>query len=140
MYDCPSNIPTIYYYGFWRDLAATELLRRKLATKDNLSILDGHVYDLQNANNVSGSDNDDSAMLENIEGIFDCKIGCFDSAFALASNLALASKGKGPKRSGYQGTRKTIVCRWLEPAEAAHRDTSAKKIETMIKERMPPAV
>jgi len=142
MHDCPSNIPTIYYYDFWRDLAAAELLRRKLATKENLSILEDHVYELKNANNASDSDNDNPTMLENSGSIFDCKIDCFDSAFVLASNLVITSKGKGPKNilSGYRKARRTIVCRWLEPAEAADRDISAKDIENMIKERTPPAV
>ena len=141
LHDCSSNIPTIYYYDFWRDLAATELLRRKLATRDNLSILDEHVHELEHANNASDSSNDDRTLLEN-DSLYDCKIDCFDNKFALVKNLALTSKGKGPKNilSGYRKTRRTIVCRWLEPAEVAHHDTSAKEIEIMIKEKMPPAV
>ena len=47
LHNCPSNIPTIYYYDFWRDLAAAELLRRKLATRDNLSILEEHLHELE---------------------------------------------------------------------------------------------
>ena len=131
LHNCPSNIPTIYYYDFWRDLAAAELLRRKLATRDNLSILREHLHELENANNASDSGIDDTTLVDN-DGIYDCKIDCFDTKSALVSNLALTSKGKGPKNilSGYRKTRRTIVCRWLEPAEVAHRDTSAKEIES----------
>jgi len=141
LHDCSSNIPTIYYYDFWRDLAATELLRRKLATRDNLSILEAHLHELEQANNASDSSNGDETLLDN-DSLYDCKIEWFDSKFALVRNLALASKGKGPKNilAGYQKTRKTIVCRWLEPAELAPPNTSKKEIDVMIKERMPPAV
>ena len=100
-----------------------------------------HLYELEQANNTSDSGNDNAPLLDN-DSLYDCKIDCFDSKFALVRNLALTSKGRGPKNilAGYQKTRKTIVRRWLEPAEMASPDTSAKEIDIMIKERMPPAV
>ena len=92
MQDCPSNIPTIYFYGFWRDLASAELHRRKLSTKENFTVLDQHLEGVENDNT---SDYEDTTLHGGNESICDCKIDCYDSAFVLANNLAPASKGKG---------------------------------------------
>ena len=142
--DCQSNIPAVYYYGYWGDVAAAEIHRRTLATKEHrgILILEQHLDEIaQNADNSSNSDAEDNTLHENLESVYDCKMDCLDSEFLLAYNLSFASRNKGKRTfSSYQFTRKQIVAQRLQTAEDASKDASPKDIENLIKGRMPNSV
>jgi len=143
MKDCPSNIPTIYYYDYWRDIAAAEIQRRSVDTKQNRSVLDQHLEEI--ADHAEDSDNSEpehKTLLENLDSVYDCQMDCFDSELVLAHKLSRASKDTGKKLYGnYQFTRKRIVAQWLLVLQqAVSKGSSPKEKEDMVKDRMPDSV